>query len=477
MSDFKHLTVRTLRELAREHLGRGHSRLKTKDELVGALKRAVPHLLEKLRGTAPEEKPATMLPVREEGPVTYERPAGTRPEVARASESSVDSPSQADQAEAATVTRREADAREVASPSGAAAAPVKKSVEPVETGTPIAAAARASASPERQEKVASAPSQGSVLPPASASADETAASASLPLREAGPIAAPSGRASSETASPDDGWGPLPGGFEAVSDNFFVRSTPNQESVVEGFFLARMDARDLARRSPPRMGSLKSALSPMSPSGEEDLGELPAHYPEESLVLLPRDPRSIYFFWDFRPALARGVAAGLPAPRAVVRVLSGDTLIREQAFSLDSGSFFLSELAPGQTYRVECFVRGADGRTGPLRLVSNEVELPPEGPSPSLDVQVMNVPWNAPLGGGATEPRASEGHLPSSQPGPGSLPSSAMPRVGEGAPVRDMPRPEQTAPDWAKGPRLDLPSSHSLRGAKGDASPSSPPGRG
>jgi hypothetical protein len=454
--------------------------LKTKDELVGALKRAVPHLLEKLRGTAPEEKPATTLPVREEGPIPSERSAGARPEVARASESSVESPSQAAQAPAATVARTEADAREVVRPSGAVAAPAK-SVAPAEALTPSkAAAAPSSASPaalEHHETVSASPSQGSELPPASVSAGETAASPSLPLREAGPIAAPAERASSESPSADDGWGPLPGGFEAVSDNFFVRSTPDQETVVEGFFLARMDARDLARRSPPRMGSIKSALSPMSPSGEEDLGELPAHYPEESLVLLPRDPRSIYFFWDFRPALARGVAVGLPAPRAVVRVLSGETLIREQAFSLDSGSFFLTELSPGETYRVECFVRGADGRTGPLRLVSNEVQLPPEGPSRRLDVQVMNVPWNAPLGGGATEPRTSGGHLPSSHPGPGSLPSSAMPRAGEVSPEWSLPRPEQTAPDWAKGPRLDLPSSHSLRGAKGDVSPSSPPGRG
>jgi len=38
MDDLKKLTVRHLRELARKHLGRGHSKLKTKAELIAALK-------------------------------------------------------------------------------------------------------------------------------------------------------------------------------------------------------------------------------------------------------------------------------------------------------------------------------------------------------------------------------------------------------------------------------------------------------
>lgn len=46
MSDPKSLTVRALRELARKHLGKGHSRLKTKQELIDALKERVPDLLE-----------------------------------------------------------------------------------------------------------------------------------------------------------------------------------------------------------------------------------------------------------------------------------------------------------------------------------------------------------------------------------------------------------------------------------------------
>jgi hypothetical protein len=40
MAELKNLTVQALRELARKALGRGHSRLKTKSELVAALQAA-----------------------------------------------------------------------------------------------------------------------------------------------------------------------------------------------------------------------------------------------------------------------------------------------------------------------------------------------------------------------------------------------------------------------------------------------------
>lgn len=42
MANLKNLTVRYLRDLARKHLGRGHSKLKTKDELLAALRKVVP---------------------------------------------------------------------------------------------------------------------------------------------------------------------------------------------------------------------------------------------------------------------------------------------------------------------------------------------------------------------------------------------------------------------------------------------------
>jgi uncharacterized protein len=40
MADLEKLTVQALRELARKALGRGHSRLQTKSELIAALQAA-----------------------------------------------------------------------------------------------------------------------------------------------------------------------------------------------------------------------------------------------------------------------------------------------------------------------------------------------------------------------------------------------------------------------------------------------------
>ena len=40
MAEFKNMTVQVLRELARKALGRGHSKLKTKAELIRALQAA-----------------------------------------------------------------------------------------------------------------------------------------------------------------------------------------------------------------------------------------------------------------------------------------------------------------------------------------------------------------------------------------------------------------------------------------------------
>ena len=44
MADFKSVTVEYLRELARKHLGRGHSKLKTRKDLLAALRQRVPGL-------------------------------------------------------------------------------------------------------------------------------------------------------------------------------------------------------------------------------------------------------------------------------------------------------------------------------------------------------------------------------------------------------------------------------------------------
>jgi hypothetical protein len=58
MEDLKKLTVRHLRELARKHLGRGRSKLKTKAELIAALKAGFGRMASKGAASAKVVKPA-----------------------------------------------------------------------------------------------------------------------------------------------------------------------------------------------------------------------------------------------------------------------------------------------------------------------------------------------------------------------------------------------------------------------------------
>ena len=435
MSDLKPITLRELRDLARKHLGRGHSRLKTKDELLDALKKAVPELLTDRTVPAKAARPA---PAPVAAPEVEVRPEPAEPV-----------PVEPVQAESATVSAPEP-----------RLAPPEPKVEPA---------------PEPE-----------VAPPTLGAA---------------------------TA-------------EFVSEGFFARreqkgrpTAPSlEEPVVEGFFVARIaGARELRRLR--LAGNELRARRPH----EEDLGELPAEYPDESAVLLARDPTTLYFFWDFRPSLRR-----LPVARpvhVVLRVLDGGRTVREEEFPLDAKTFYVQGLTPGRTYRIEAYVRGADGNVAPLRIATNPVTLPANAPSGDLSVRMMRVPWAAPLGrfagtvGGAgghleitaerglpssmsgrARPPSGEGlpphlaegvsgeNLPSSMswvvrrvwpetvPPPPGLPPHLVEGVARGAMPSSFtgaPRPQEVAAPLDLPPHLELPSSHTWRGGAEERSPSSP----
>lgn len=223
--------------------------------------------------------------------------------------------------------------------------------------------------------------------------------------------------------------------------------------MEGFFVARVAGeRELLRHHLVEAEvPFHDAISTLNARGEESLGELPAAYDDDQVVLLVRDPRTLYFFWNFGPALARVGAFGA---RLRVKVFEDHALAREEELAPGSPGFYLHDLHPGRTYRVECYVHGGDGRVSPLRAVSNQVQLPAEGPSDNLEVEVMRVPWGAPLA--ASEPVRTQPAGEWIDVAPQGLPSSQTP-LRESA---------QGAPDWSRGEHLELPSSQSWRGGSG-----------
>jgi hypothetical protein len=378
MSNHKQLSLRSLRELARKHLGRTQSHLKTREELVAALRRAVPQVIEALLGPpAQTAKPET--------------PAAKAVEVTVVAEAAL------------------------------------------EKG-PATVAAKAVAKVEPKAKT-----------------DVEASKAKLPTSPA------------KTApAADPAEAPLTQGFfRQVPDSQRHPASQGRSRkavpLMEGFFVARMAGeRELSRHHLVEADvPFHDAVSALHFLGEESLGELPVTYDDDQVVLLPRDPRTLYFFWNFGPSLAR-VGAG--TARLLVKLFDEEGMVRQEELELNARGFYLRELTPGRSYRIECYVRGSDGRLSSLRAVSNGVQLPDEGPSDDLDVRVMRVPWTSPVAAHEQQPAAASGLNDTDWIDTPAAPLSSS----QDAP----PSRRGVAPDWTQGAHLELPSSHSRRGGSG-----------
>jgi hypothetical protein len=133
--------------------------------------------------------------------------------------------------------------------------------------------------------------------------------------------------------------------------------------------------------------------------DERLGDLPASYGDDTLVALARDPRTVFLYWDHAPATLAGAFEGLDHPHAQVWLFAqGAGWERERTidFAFESRSYYLHDLEPGRTYRVELHAVDRRGRDRLVGHPSNPVTLPPVGPSPVVDDRVAHLPWAYPL---------------------------------------------------------------------------------
>jgi hypothetical protein len=193
-----------------------------------------------------------------------------------------------------------------------------------------------------------------------------------------------------------------------------------EPLVEGFFVARVAGEHEARRH-----HLSHDAGGAGDLGEGP-GELPEGYADDAAVALPRDPHTLFVYWDFAGSTRERALQGLSEPRAVLRVFDGEGLVREQDFALESRSFYLHDLEPGRAYRVEFHFVGRDGRSRRIGHSTNRVQLPPAGPSSDTSVRFMRVPSAGTPRAGALEPQ------------PAALPPAA--RVHEYITWRRVPLP-------------------------------------
>ncbi len=176
---------------------------------------------------------------------------------------------------------------------------------------------------------------------------------------------------------------------------------------EGYFVARVRGEDAVRDAPHPMAetsgdSWEEAEDAVGPAVyDEELGDLPLGYGDDAFVALPRDPRTLFLYWDWsHETLARGFE-GLDHPRTqlwvMARVDGGWERVRIAEFALESRGFYVHELEPGRVYRAEIHVVDRAGRDKLLAVPSNECALPPLGPSTIVDDRFIRIPWDLPLG--------------------------------------------------------------------------------
>ncbi|MFL5300298.1 MAG: DUF4912 domain-containing protein [Anaeromyxobacteraceae bacterium] len=347
MAELKNMTVQALRDLARKALGRGHSKLKTKNDLIEALQAAQ----KKVAGAA--EKAATRV-----------KQATGR--TAKATERAVENV----RGKAREATRRRRAEREASATLGAGGGQA-----------------------------------GTERPSVAARASSAAGQAAQAARDAANVVR-------------DVAGAARQGAKRVRDRFRGEREPDPA----GYIVARVAGEAAARSAPHAL--TESALEteragdapgdapfdegpregegPPSPEAyDERLGDLPWTYGDDALIALPRDPTTLFFYWDHAPETLRGAFDGLDGGRPQLWIYAreasgGWTKVREVDFALESRSYYIHDLDPGGVYRAEIHVVDRAGRAKLLPRSSNEMMLPPLGPSPVIDDRFMRILWSEPL---------------------------------------------------------------------------------
>jgi hypothetical protein len=186
----------------------------------------------------------------------------------------------------------------------------------------------------------------------------------------------------------------------------ARRAPEEGPDPEGYFVARVRGEDAVREAPHPMTEAgedrwNAPAEPGALADDEKLGDLPWGYGDDAFVALPRDPRTLFLYWDLAPdTVARGFE-GFDRPRVQLWVFAlGATdfeRVRIVEFALESRGFYVHDLEPGRVYRAEIHAVDRAGRERRLSTPSNEVALPTVGPSPIVDDRFVRIPWDLVLG--------------------------------------------------------------------------------
>ena len=170
-----------------------------------------------------------------------------------------------------------------------------------------------------------------------------------------------------------------------------------EPDPEGHLVARVAGERAARSSLlPLVEEKVPPTSEREPEGyDERLGELPDGYGEDAVVLLAKDPRSLFLYWDFNRETVERAFSWMPGLHTRVRLFADDVLEREVDFALEARSWYFHDLRAGRTYHAELMSHAIDGQVRRIGCASNKVRLPPEGPSHLTDDRFLRIAWEVP----------------------------------------------------------------------------------
>ena len=175
---------------------------------------------------------------------------------------------------------------------------------------------------------------------------------------------------------------------------------------DGFFVARVRGEEAMREAPHPMtettgGRWREEEPQAATTYDERLGDLPWSYGDDAFLALPRDPTTLFVYWDFGGETLSRAFEGLDHPRTQLwihaRGGAGWERVRAIDFALESRGFYVHDLEPGRVYRAEIHLVDRGGRERLLGAPSNECALPPVGPSPIVDDRFIRIPWDLSLG--------------------------------------------------------------------------------
>ena len=145
-------------------------------------------------------------------------------------------------------------------------------------------------------------------------------------------------------------------------------------------------------SPDAVEALKSGAGrklevPLEPP-KVPIADLPWSYDDDRVVLLARDPRTLFAYWDMHPDTVAAATKELGDAKAFLRLelVANDEseLLRELDVDLGWRGFYLYDCTPNRDYRVELVMKASDGRVRSLGRSTKPTSLPQNQPSAYVD---------------------------------------------------------------------------------------------